>query len=74
MLPLTPETVEASYVSPLMDLWTEQRSLGLNPYPHPRGALLRSLLNTLKREKAERARRAFEDRAIGRLNDGYTIH
>src|SRR5207247_5833737 len=45
-----------------------------NPYPHPRGMLLRSLLNTLRREKTERGRRAFEDRAIGRLNDGYSIH
>ena len=73
MLPLTPETIEAGYISPLIDLWTEQSSLGLNPYSHPCGALLRSLMISLKKEKANRAREAFEDRAIGKLNDGYTI-
>jgi hypothetical protein len=73
MLALTPETIEAGYISPLIDLWTEQSSLGLNPYPHSRGTLLRSLMMSLKKEKAERAREAFEDRAIGKLNDGYTI-
>src|SRR5204863_2969774 len=73
MLALTPETIEAGYISPLIDLWTEQNSLGLNPYPHPRGALLRSLMMSLKKERADRAREAFEDRAIGKLNDGYSI-
>jgi centromere DNA-binding complex CBF3 subunit-like protein len=73
MLPLTPETIEAGYISPLIDLWTEQNGLGLNPYPHPRGALLRGLALTLRKEKADQAREAFEDRAIGKLNDGYTV-
>jgi hypothetical protein len=72
MLPLTPETIEAGYISPLIDLWTEQTSLGKNSYPHPRGALLRGLVQNLKREKADQTREAFEDRAIGKLNDGYT--
>ena len=73
MLPLTLETIDAGYISPLVDLWTEQSSLRLTTYPHPRGALLCSLMISLKKEKTERAREAFEDRAIGKLNDGYTI-
>jgi hypothetical protein len=73
MLPLTPESIDGGYISPLVDLWAEQSSLGLNPYPHPRGALLRGLMKSLKKEKAKRARETFEDRALGKLNDGYTV-
>ncbi|KAJ5904866.1 short-chain dehydrogenase [Penicillium subrubescens] len=73
MVPLTPESIDRGYISSLIDLWTEQSSLGLNPYPHPRGALLRGLMKSLKREKAKRARETFEDRAICKLNDGYTV-
>lgn len=73
MLPLTPESIDGGYISPLVDLWTEQSSLGLNPYPHPRGALLRGLMKSLKKEKVKRARETFEDRALGKLNDGYTV-
>ena len=72
MSPLTPEMIEAGYISALMDLWLEQQSVGLNPYPHPRGALLRGFLYSLKKQKAKRARETFEDRAIGKLNDGYS--
>jgi hypothetical protein len=72
MLPLTPETIEAGYVSPLVDLWTEQSSLGSNPYPHPRGALLRGQMKSLKQDKVKQAREGFADRAVGKLNDGYT--
>ena len=32
MSPLTPETIEAGYISALMDLWLEQQSVGLNIY------------------------------------------
>jgi hypothetical protein len=72
MLPLTPETIEAGYVSPLVDLWTEQSSLGSNPYPHPRGALLRGQMKSLKLDKIKQAREGFADRAVGKLNDGYS--
>ena len=72
MSPLTAETIEAGYVSALMDLWLEQQSVGLNPYPHSRGAPLRGFLYSLKKEKAKHAREMFEDRAIGKLNDGYS--
>ena len=54
MVPLKPETIEAAYVSPLIDLWTEQSSLGSNPYPHPRGALLRGQMKSLKQGKVRR--------------------
>jgi len=30
MQPLMPETIDAGYVSPLVDLWTRLRSLGFN--------------------------------------------
>jgi hypothetical protein len=73
MLPLTPESIDAGYISPLIDLWNEQSGRGVNPYPHPRGALLRGLLKTLKKERAEQEREAFEDRALGKLNDGYAL-
>jgi Centromere DNA-binding protein complex CBF3 subunit, domain 2/Transcriptional activator of glycolytic enzymes len=69
--PLTPETVESSYVSPLIDLWTEQGSLRSNPYPHPRGALLSGLMKSLKKQKVQQARESFEDEAMGTLDDGY---
>ncbi len=38
------------------------------------GELLRGLLKTLKRQKAELLREAFEDRALRKLYDGYTIN
>ena len=72
MSPLTPETIEARYLSTLIGLWLEQQSEGLNPYPHLCGTLIRGLLYSMKKEKAKRAREMFEDRAIGKLNDGYS--
>jgi hypothetical protein len=72
MQPLTPETFEAGYVSPLIDLWAEQRSVGFNPYQHPRGALLKAVMKSLKQKKVQQAREGLADRAVGRLNDGYT--
>jgi hypothetical protein len=51
--PLMPETVESSYVSPLIDLWTEQSNLRSNPYPHPRGAFLSGLMKSLKKQKVQ---------------------
>lgn len=38
------------------------------------GELLRGLLKTLKRQKAELLREAFEHRALRKLYDGYTIN
>jgi hypothetical protein len=67
--PLTPETIETGYVSPLIDLWTEQSSLGSNPYPHPRRALLRGQLKSLKQDNVKQGREGFADRAVGKLGD-----
>jgi hypothetical protein len=61
MQPLTPETIEAGYVSPLIDLWTEQRSLGFNPYQHP---LLKAIMKSLKQKKVQQAREGLADRAV----------
>jgi hypothetical protein len=54
---LTPETIEAGYVSPLIDLWSLDRA----EHPHPR-----------EQDKVKQAREEFADRAVGKLNDGYT--
>src|SRR5437016_2886086 len=48
MSPLTPEIIEASYISMLIDFWLEQQSVRLNPYPHPCGTLFRGLLMWIK--------------------------
>src|SRR4051794_36545316 len=73
ILPLMLESIEAGYILPLIDLWTEQSSLGLTSYLHLHGALLHSLMMSLKKEKADWAHKAFEDRTISKLNDSYTI-
>src|SRR5437773_11767469 len=72
-MPLTPGTIEAGYVSALVDLWTEQRVANMNPFPTPRGTLIKALLHANKVDSARLARENFEDRAIGQLNDGYTV-
>ena len=73
MQPLTPETIEAGYTSPLIVLWDEQRSLGSNPHPKPRGGLIKGLMKSLKKEKVQKEREGFADRGVGKLNDGYNL-
>jgi len=69
--PLTPETIETGYVSPLTDLWTEQQprveSLSTSAWGTASGAIeiLESGFRITLRE-------GFADRAVGKLGDGYT--
>ena len=73
MRPLGPETVETCYVSALCALHDDQAVAGLNTHLHPRGKNLKALVERLKIDWAAEKRRAFKDRAINSLNDGYTI-
>jgi len=64
-MPLTPGTIEAGYVSALVDLWTEQKVANMNPFPTPRGTLVKALLHANRVNRARLAHENFEDRAIG---------
>ena len=60
-------------MSALCALYDDQAVASLNANPHPRGKGLKALVERLKIDWAAEKRRAFEDRAINGLNDGYTI-
>jgi hypothetical protein len=70
--PLTPQSIESSYVSALVDIWAQQVVDETNLHPTPRGRLLKALLQANKIDRARHSRDNFEDRAICSLNDGYT--
>jgi hypothetical protein len=66
-----------SYVKAVCDLYSEQVSLPderKNKHPHPRGAALRKLLDTLSRQEFRRKKNSYEDRGKHTLADGYTVH
>ena len=72
-LPLTPETIESSYVSAVINLWKEQCLEETNPYPSPRGEYLKTFMVNLQISRAQLWRSNYEDRAINNLKDGYTM-
>jgi hypothetical protein len=60
-------TVKA-YVAAVVDLWSFQKSKGLNSHPNPRRETFDGVLRV--RARGEH-RLAFADRAVGTLQDGY---
>ena len=46
--------------------------MGTNRYDHPRGKLVRGIINDLKIARVEERLESFEDRALKSLNDGYS--
>ena len=65
------KSVESAYISSVMDLWKEQVSQGLIDLTHPCGCALRGLLKEQKQKQDTIWRRAFEDRALGMILEGY---
>lgn len=60
-----------SYVASIVDLWSFQKSKGMNPNPSPRGEALNGLLRARRLGEHTRKRLEFTDRAAGTLQDGY---
>lgn len=59
------------YVAAIVDLWSEQKTLGLNGHPNPRGKAVQALIHNHARQEHIRKREQFQDRAAGTLLDGY---
>jgi hypothetical protein len=59
------------YVAAIVDVWSFQKSQGINPYPSPRGEALNGLLKAHTRNEHRRRRLEFADRAAGTIQDGY---
>ena len=60
-----------AYVAAIVDLWSFQKSKGLNPHPNPRGEALNGVLRARTRGEHRRRLLEFADRAAGTLQDGY---
>ena len=69
-IPLGKESILA-HIKAIVDIWKNQTALKIHSHPHPRGGVLRSLLDNLDRNEIARKREAFEDRGANTLNDGY---
>lgn len=65
------ETV-LSYVNAMVNLYQNQMSLGNNTNGHPRGSVVRRLLDTCDSKEHTRRAANFEDRGKHTLKDGYT--
>jgi hypothetical protein len=63
--------VVKSYVAAIVDLWSFQKSKGLNSHPNPHGEALNGVLRARARGEHRRRRLKFADRAAGTLQDGY---
>jgi hypothetical protein len=59
-----------AYVAAIVDLWSFQKSKGLNPHTNPRGEALNGVLRARTRRE-HRRRLEFADRAARTLQDGY---
>ena len=51
-----------AYVKAIVDIYSKQKALGLNPYGPARGSLVRTFLDTLEKEKVKSKRQYFEYR------------
>jgi hypothetical protein len=69
--PLTADGLEG-YVKPIVDLYSTQRSLGLNREPHPRGSALKGYLKSEKQQRSKRKRIEYQDRGEGTVQDTYS--
>jgi hypothetical protein len=59
------------YVAAIVDVWSFQKSQGINLSPSPRGEALNGLLKAHTRNEHQRRRLEFADRAAGTIQDGY---
>jgi hypothetical protein len=59
------------YVAAIVDLWSFQKSKGLNSHSNPRGEALNDVLRARAPGEHRRRRLEFADRAAGILRDGY---
>ena len=60
------------YVKACVSLYNEQSALGIIPFPHPRGKLVKAFLDTRTKKQTEKKRSNYEDRGKNTLNDGYS--
>jgi hypothetical protein len=60
-----------AYVAAIIDLWSFQKSKGLNPHTNPCGEALNGVLRAWGRGKHRWQQLEFADRAAGTLQDGY---
>ena len=61
-----------NYVSALVSLYNEQKSRNMNSNDHPRGKLVKQLLETISRKEHLRKKTSYVDRGIGTMLDTYT--
>jgi Centromere DNA-binding protein complex CBF3 subunit, domain 2 len=61
-----------AYVASVVDLWSTQKSMGVNSHPHPRGSAPKGLLRARRTGEHPRRRLEFADRVAGILRDGYS--
>jgi len=59
-----------AYVAAIVDLWSFQKSKGLNSHSTPRGEALNGVLRARGRGEHRRRRLEFADRTAGTLQDG----
>jgi len=59
------------YVAAIVDLWSFQKSKGINAHPSPHGEALNGVLRARTRGEHRQHRLEFADRAAGTLQDGY---
>lgn len=64
-------SVTKGYVAAIVDLWSFQKSKGINAHPSPHGEALNGVLRARTRGEHRQHRLEFADRAAGTLQDGY---
>ncbi|KAF1331238.1 putative retroelement, partial [Globisporangium splendens] len=62
-----------TYVRAVVDLYHQQKSLGMSKESHFRGVALRAFVDLLKRSEVTRKREAYADRGLGTVLDGYDV-
>ena len=65
------KSVIHNYKSALVDLWSFQKSSGVNPHSHPCGEALKAVIRAHASQEHVRKRTQFDDRGAGTLQDGY---
>jgi hypothetical protein len=61
-----------NYVSALVSLYNDQKSRNMNSNVHPRGKLVKQLLETISRHEHLCRKKSYTDRGIGTMLDTYT--
>jgi hypothetical protein len=57
------------YATAMVDLWRQQKAMGMNTHPSPRDANVKALLKNSEYETQRNRRENFVDRGIGTLTD-----